>query len=229
MLDDHTGQARPRLLDLFCCAGGASMGYWLAGFDVTGVDINPQPHYPFDFFQADVLELTPEVLEDFDAIHASPPCQFRTAYKRRPDHVAESPNLIPATRALLQRSWRPYVIENVEFARDQLRDPIRICGSSFGLDVRRHRLFESSVPLNSVACDHSWQTPRFTPASNRSNLRSTVEIGVWRIPVEVQERAMGIDWMDLPELSQAIPPAYTEFVGAQLMAGVQSTVLEHTD
>jgi DNA (cytosine-5)-methyltransferase 1 len=126
-------------------------------------------------------------------------------------------NLIPEVREYLRELGLPYVIENVTYARDHLVDPVQYCGSSFGLDVRRHRLFESNVRLEAPACDHAWQTPRFPPATNRINLRSTVEVGVWRIPLDVQQRAMGIDWMTLPELSEAIPPAYTEHVGEQLL------------
>lgn len=222
--------SKPRLLDLFCGAGGAAVGYDRAGFEVVGVDIAPQPNYPFEFHQCDALAVARDrfngcwhfqgyagpCLGLFDAIHASPPCQFRTAYNRRPAHVAASPNLIPATREILEHSDLPYVIENVEFARDQLWHPVRLCGSSFELNVRRHRLFECSFPLLVPPCDHSWQQPRFPPATNRTNLRRTVEIGVWRISLDVQQEAMGIDWMTLPELSQAIPPAYTEHIGGYL-------------
>jgi DNA (cytosine-5)-methyltransferase 1 len=114
----------------------------------------------------------------------------------------------------------PYVIENNWVNRDHLREPIKLCGSSFGLDVQRHRGFESSAPLMSLPCDHAWQTPRFPQATNRTNLRRTVEVGVWRIPLADQQRAMGIDWMDLEELSEAIPPAYTEWIGRQLTGGI---------
>lgn len=214
-----------RILDLFCGAGGASRGYADAGFEVVGVDIDPQPNYPFEFHQGDALMLLDALLMDSrpfaHAIHASPPCQFGTAYKRRPNHVKDCPNLIPATRTALQRTGLPYVIENNYSNRRELIDPTTYCGSSFGLDVQRHRCFESNIPLVAPPCDHSWQTPRFAPATNRTNLRRTVEVGVWRIPLDVQQRAMGIDWMTLPELSEAIPPAYTEHIGRQLM-----TVLE---
>ena len=206
--------SRPRLLDLFCGAGGAAMGYHRAGFDVVGVDLEPQPSYPFEFVQADALDYP---LDGFDAIHASPPCQFATDYKRRPAHVHDSPNLIAATRRRLDAPGVPYVIENVERALSHLRNPITLCGSSFGLDVRRHRLFECSFPVMAPPCAHGWQTPRFPQATNRANLRSTVEIGVWRIPLETQQRAIGIDWMGVAELSQAIPPAYTELIGYQLL------------
>lgn len=211
---------RPRLLDLFCGAGGAAMGYHRAGFEVVGVDINPQPHYPFEFVQVDALKFLTYENDDFDAVHASPPCQSFTAYRRRGGGVGDRYlNLIPQTRHWLWVSGLPYVIENVPGA--PLHNPVTLCGSSFGLDVRRHRLFESNVPILAPPCDHSWQTPRFPQATNRSNLRSTVEIGVWRIPLDVQRKAMGIEWMTLPELSEAIPPAYTEHIGRQLIEHIE--------
>jgi DNA (cytosine-5)-methyltransferase 1 len=220
------GMSRPRLLDLFCGAGGAAMGYHRAGFEVIGIDIKPQPNYPFEFHQADAREtLNAFFMEPlfFDAVHASPPCQSFTAYRRKGHGVGDGyPNLVAGTRAILRASELPYVIENVPGA--PLEEPIRLCGSSFGLDVRRHRLFESSMPLMALPCDHSWQTPRFPAATNRKpNSRRTVEIGVWRIPLETQQRAMGIDWMTLPELSEAIPPAYTEHIGRQLYQLVTGT------
>lgn len=198
-----------RALDLFCCAGGASMGLYRAGLEVVGVDIEPQPNYPFEFIQADALTFD---VSGFDLVWASPPCQAFTAYKRRKEHVAPRPNLIPIVREKLKASGKPYIIENVEGARAELRDPVRLCGSMFGLDVRRHRLFETSFPVPQVPCHHEWQTPRFAQATNRANLRRTVEIGVWRIPLKMQQRAMGIHWMPLDKLSQAIPPAYSEWL-----------------
>lgn len=211
---------RPRLLDLFCGAGGAAMGYHRAGFDIVGVDIKPQPNYPFEFHQADALDVLPHVgalTWEFDAIHASPPCQQFTAYRRKGLGVGDGyPNLIPAVREQLRASGVPYVIENVPGS--PLQNHVQFCGSSFGLDVRRHRWFESNLELRGSLCNHHWQTPRFPPATNRTNLRCTVEIGAWRIPLEVQRRAMGIDWMALRELSEAIPPAYTEHIGRQLLA-----------
>lgn len=213
-----------RLLDLFCKAGGASEGYHRAGFEVVGVDIEPQPNYPFEFYQADALEvlIRPAVRREFDAIHASPPCQRFTAYRRKSASIgAGYEDLIEPTRAALVNIGLPWVIENVPGA--PLIEPVTYCGSSFGLDVRRHRLFESSFALTAPPCDHSWQTPRFSPATNRTNLRRTVEIGVWRIPIDVQKRAMGIDWMTLNELSNAIPPAYTEHIGRQIVSRLLET------
>ena len=208
---------RPRMLDMYCAAGGSARGYGLAGFETTGVDIFDQPNYSGDHFvQGDAIEYLKAHWREFDVVHASPPCQAFTAYKRRPGHVAPALNLIPQTREALIETGLPYVIENVPGA--PLLDPIRLCGSAFGLDVRRHRLFESSFVMVSPGCDHSWQTPRFPQATNRVNLRSTVEVGVYRIPLAEQKRAMGVDWdVTLHELSQMVPPAYARWIGARLM------------
>lgn len=205
---------RHRLLDLFCGGGGATRGYQLAGFEVVGVDLAPQPNYVGDHFhQADALTFP---LDGFDAIHASPPCQSFTAYRRRGGGVGDGyPDLIAPVRARLVAAGVPWVIENVAGA--PLSSPVMLCGSSFGLDVRRHRFFESDVALFAPPCDHGWQTPRFPCATNRTNLRCTVEVGVWRIPLDVQRAAMGVDWMTLAELTEAVPPAYTEHLGRQLL------------
>lgn len=188
------------------------MGLHRAGFDVVGVDLHPQPNYPFELIQADAA--TFEII-GFDYVHASPPCQAWTAYKRRKNHVSPRSNLIPLMRERLKASGVPYSIENVPGA--PLMNPITLCGSMFGLDVRRHRCFETSFQVEQPSCDHAWQTPRFPPATNRANLRCTVEVGVWRIPLPVQQAAMGIDWMTLEELSQAIPPAYSEYIARQFL------------
>ena len=215
---------KPRLLDLFCGAGGAAMGYARAGFEVVGVDINPQPHYPFEFHQGNALNLwwarrTPAWI-GFDAIHASPPCQWGTAYRRRPNHVKDSLNLVAKTRALLKATGLPYIIEQPYPNRHALEWPV-VCleGSMFGLDVFRKRMFETNWPVGLVPpTRRDLQTPRFASATNRTNKRRTVEVGVWRIPLDVQKQAMGVEWkITLEELSQAIPPAYTEFIGRQLI------------
>lgn len=208
---------KPRMLDLYCAAGGAGRGYQLAGWDVTGVDHDPQPRYGGDrFVQADALDYLADHAHEFDAVHASPHCQRFCAYRRKGHGVGDGyPDQLPETREALRATGLPYVIENVPGA--PLQDPVTLCGSSFGLDVRRHRLFETNWPLTVPLCDHGWQTPRFAPASNRRNLRRTVEVGVYRIPLAVQQAAMGIDWMRLGELSLALPPAYTEHIGAALM------------
>jgi DNA (cytosine-5)-methyltransferase 1 len=205
--------SRPRLLDLFSGAGGATMGYHRAGFEVVGVDIAPQPNYPFEFHQMDAPEAG---TYGYDVIHASPPCQAFTAYRRRGGGVGDGYlDLIAATRDFLRESGKPYVIENVPGA--PLENPVQLCGTGFGLDVQRHRLFESNIPLMGMPCAHGRHAQRFQQATNRENKRRTVEIGVWRIPLATQQKAMGIDWMTLEELSEAIPPAYTEHIGMQLL------------
>lgn len=231
-----TATSRPRLLDLFCGAGGCSVGYHRAGFDVTGVDIADQPNYPYDFHRFEAIGLLTRLIDceppwtfgcatglnEFDAIHVSPPCQKFTAYRRRGAGVGDSyPDLISPLRSLLRATGLPYVIENVAGA--PLASPVMLCGSSFGLDVRRHRFFETGgfEPGLVPPCSHGSQRPRYAHATNRSNLRRTVEVGVWRIPLAVQRAAMGIAWMALDELTEAIPPAYTEFLGAALMASVR--------
>lgn len=217
----------PRLLDLFCGAGGASVGYARAGFEVVGVDIAPQPRYPFECYEHDALLFLHGAIGDFDAIHASPPCQFATDY-RRGGNVKPSANLIPRTRELLQATGLPYIIENVEKARPELRDPMMICGTQLEppMEIQRHRLFETNWPLAATMwpCRHKLNGRHRYPGGgsvrqtghSRGLVRATIEVGTWDIPLAVQQDAMGIDWMELAELSQAIPPAYTEMIGRQL-------------
>lgn len=164
-----------KLLDLYCGAGGAAKGYYQAGFEITGVDIKPQPRYPYNFIESDVLQLSSELLTEFDAIHASPPCQLFTAYRRKNETIGSLfDDLIEQTRVMLEETSKPYIIENVKDA--PLNNPVVLCGSTFGLDIRRHRYFEHNFPLVGAPCNHKWQTPRFPPAANRDNLRSTVEV-----------------------------------------------------
>jgi len=218
-------RVRPRLLDLFCGAGGAAIGYNRAGFDVVGVDIHPQPNYPFEFIQGDALsDYVRWVAPSFDAVHASPPCQAFTAYQRT-GNVGTYPDLIEPVRALLEETRLPYIIENVQGA--PLKDPVLICGSMFDLDIQRHRLFETNWSLAPPdwPCRHRiWGRDRYPggrskerTGNSRGLVRSTVEIGSWDIPLERQKHAMGVDWMTLEELSEAIPPAYTEFIGRALI------------
>lgn len=217
---------RPVLLDLFCCQGGAARGYHDAGFEVVGVDKNPQPRYPFRFIEADVLELPPEWISTHDAVHASPPCQFATLLKHAPGG-REHPNLIPATRDLLERAGRHYVIENVEPAREHLLDPITLCGTMFGLgaqgcELRRHRLFETSFPLDVPECRHG-DGPVIGVYGGHARRRSARHGGRGTRDEWVgghaaaASKAMGADWMTLGGLSEAIPPAYTEHIGRYLM------------
>ena len=206
------------------------MGYHRAGFEVVGVDIEVQLSYPFFFAQMDALDALRDLIEGarwsddngFDAIHASPPCQAFTVYGNNRNHVKQDhPDLIEATRSLLKATSLPYVIENVPKA--PLIDPVQICGTAFdgeyfdALEVRRHRLFEANWPIEGKACNHERLTERKYPgSSNRPNGRTVCNVGEWRVPLEMQQSAMGIDWMTVPELSQAIPPSYTHFIGNQL-------------
>jgi DNA (cytosine-5)-methyltransferase 1 len=217
--------SRPRLLDLFCGAGGAAVGYHRAGFDVVGVDIVPQPHYPFEFVQDDALVYLSErdgLHLPFDAIHASPPCQAYSSLTGRWARQHLHPDLVAVTRELLQATGLPYVIENVEGA--PLENPARLCGSWFGLDLHRHRLFETNWALMSTPCSHHWQRPRFRSLDKRQKIPAAV-VGVhghlnYAGERELREQAMGIDWMTPAELVEAIPPAYTELIGHQLLQTV---------
>ena len=231
-LSEKSVVSKPRLLDLFCCRGGGAMGYYRAGWEVVGVDINPQPLYPFEFIQDDALELLhwitagsggPYWLRDFDAIHASPPCQFATVYGNNAAHVKDDhPNLIPRTRELLWATGLPYVIENVEGARHELLEPAKICGTGLGIRVRRHRYFETNWPLESVPCNHGLFKERIFPgSSNRPNGRTVMNVGEYRVPLETQREVMEMPWSDLHGISQAIPPAYTEHIGRQLLTHVR--------
>ena len=212
---------RPKLLDLFCCAGGAAMGYHRAGFDVVGVDLHPQPRYPFEFHQADAMTYP---LDGFDAVHASPPCQAFTAYRRRGAGVGDGyPDLIDATRQRLRSSGLPFVIENVEGA--PLRNPITLCGSSFGLDVRRHRLFESNVSLVGIPCDHGrFNVPRYWTGwrpNGEHRLSTVVQVYGNAGGREHWPAALGVDWMTAKEMTECVPPSYTEHIGKQLLAHIE--------
>lgn len=214
---------RPLLLDLFCGAGGAAMGYHRAGFDVIGVDINPQPHYPFAFEQGDALDYLREEIRlparKVDAVHASPPCQAYTqAALSQRNSGKVYPDLLAPTRDLLAVLGRPWVIENVPGA--PMRADILICGCRVGLELRRKRLFETSWQERNVrpACVHTGTVVSVvghgTPSWVRAKLGFNPTIAHYRA-------AMGIDWMNRGELSQAIPPAYTELVGALLLAHLE--------
>jgi DNA (cytosine-5)-methyltransferase 1 len=210
---------RPRLLDLFCGAGGASMGYWRAGFDVVGVDLAPQPRYPFAFVRGDALR-PPVRLESFDAIHASPPCQaysFASASQRA--RGKEYPDLVAPTRALLEAAGRPWVIENVPGA--PIRPDVVICGCQVGLELRRVRWFETSWQAFALAhpCAHTGPVLSVVGHGTPTYVRDRWRAKYGRNPTIHEYRAaMGIDWMNRNELSQAIPPAYTEPIGREILA-----------
>lgn len=234
---------RPRLLDLFCGAGGCAVGYHRAGFNVVGVDIQPQKRYPFEFVQADALEYAAAHLHKFDAVHASPPCQAHSVIT--PDK-SKHVDLIPQTRALLEAGGLPYVIENVYGAKRAMRSPVMLCGAQFGLKVYRHRLFESNVLLlvpehhphrdNTPCAGHGISDKGFVSvtsggmslkhggasAKRRSGTygmsgKGFVSVSGHFSGVDYVRMAMGIDWMTGAELAQAIPPAYTEYLGLQLI------------
>jgi len=202
-----------KLLDLFCGAGGAGMGYHCAGFEVVGVDIKPQPHYPFEFIQADALYYVSEHGAEFDVIHASPPCQ-RYSHCTPRAYREGHPDLIAATRVLLEDTGKPFVIENVAGARYLLREPLMLCGTMFGLRVWRHRYFEiwPRPPFfGRLQCQHT-EPPVLVTGTTRRLSRGRVEYAAAE-----KRAAMQIDWMTMRELDEAIPPAYTEYIGAQLI------------
>jgi hypothetical protein len=222
--------SKPIILDTYCKAGGCTRGYQNAGFYVVGVDSEPQPNYCGDeFYQADAIEFIKKYWRWYDAIHASPPCQ---GYTRMNKGLLQSqgrsknhPMLIEPTRRVLIETGLPYVIENVVGA--PLLNPIRLCGSSFGLLVERHRLFESNLFLLGLPCAHGWQKfdkpPLHRLVGHRKANRSRV-VGVYGHgrgkgdDKQAWSTAMGIDWMTRPEMAQAIPPIYTEFIGNQIIS-----------
>ncbi len=214
---------KPRLLDLFCGAGGAAMGYHRAGFEVIGVDIKPQPRYPFEFIQADALAFVAAHGREFDAIHASPPCQKHTCAS--PLQGLSHADLIPDTRRLLIEGGRPYVIENVPGA--PLVSPVTVCGLALLQNVKRHRLFESNIALGGTGCPKGhhgdwlivfgYSALRRSAGAGNGPKKDRGKSKGKSVPHAEACAAMGIDWMSRMELSQAIPPAYTEFIGKQLI------------
>ena len=201
---------RPRALDLFCCAGGASVGLHRAGFDVVGVDIVPRKRYPFAFHQSDALTFS---LDGFDFIWASPPCQGYTSMRHAPG-ARGAPLLIEQVRDRMPANV-PWVIENVEEAAWALRDPVTLCGSMFelgaqGCRTQRHRLFENNFGLTQPDCQHD----------------ARPVIGVYGGHVAAAREALGIDWMTLHEMSEAIPPAYAEHIGRAALAWMSAQAVE---
>lgn len=204
-----------KMLDIFCGAGGASMGYHRAGFEVEGIDIKHGKRYPFFYHRIDFNDLNPEMLAGYDFIHASPPCQTFSITKNLRNAQGKSTSkvdLLEPTRKLIKQLGVPYIIENVPGA--PLINPVLVCGSAFGLKVRRHRLFESNLPLKGTTCNHKEQgRPVGIYGSMRDNIPSG---GKTAETMEQANAAMGIDWMIWGELVEAIPPAYTEYLGKQV-------------
>ena len=192
------------------------------GFEVLGIDIEPQPNYPFEFIRADAIEWMSSHMDmwvtAFDAIHASPPCQAHSTLKARWKD-REHADLVAPTRELLEATELPYVIENVVGA--PLIEPLVLCGSSFGLGVRRHRLFECSFPVMAPPCAHGQQAATYDVYEHGKWIKSPVARVYGHGGGKARSEwpvAMGIDWMSHEELAQAIPPAYTEHIGGYLMA-----------
>lgn len=213
-------------LDLFCCAGGAAKGLTDAGWYVVGVDINPQPNYPYAFVQADVMNLE---FRGFGLIWASPPCQGYSDMQHAPG-AKGAPRLIEPVRAKLERSKTRYVIENVEGA--PLRNPVILCGSHFGLgaqgcQLQRHRQFECNFPVEQPECRHSGPVIGVYGGHARKRAASAGGRGTRDVWVgghrAAASEAMAIDWMTLNEMSQAIPPAFAEHIGRAALAHPKHT------
>jgi DNA (cytosine-5)-methyltransferase 1 len=206
-----------KLLDLFCGAGGASMGYAMAGFEVTGIDVKHGRRYPFTYIRGDVRDyLQKDFLNQFDVIAASPPCQTHSSTKHLRVAQGKSTDkidMIPEVREALIASGKPYVIENVPGA--PLINPVQLCGSAFGLKVRRHRLFESNLKLQGTQCFHKEQG---RPVGIYGSMRDEIPGGGHTAKTMPEaEQAMKIDWMIWGELVESIPPAYTKFIGEQII------------
>ena len=222
---------RPVMLDLFCCSGGAAKGWHRAGFDVVGVDIDPQPRYPYKFHQADALRVLQRLLDgrpiefggnaytldDFDAVHESPPCQIYSLTHRI--NKSDFPDLIAPTRELLAQTELPWVIENVMEAAPELHDPVMLCGVMFGIETYRHRLFETNWGL--AAPEHPVHVARTTKMGRRPIDGEYMHIVGNFSGVDRGREVMGMPWATRDGLREAIPPAYTEHIGRQLLAHIR--------
>ncbi|MDI2126943.1 DNA methylase [Yinghuangia seranimata] len=221
---------RPRLLDLFCCAGGAARGYQRAGWHVTGVDIRPQPRYAGDVFvRADAIEYAAEYGHLFDAIHASPPCQFRCTLNRGTNRWRDHPDLIGPTRVVLDGLGVPYAMENVPGSG--IRRDVTLCGEMFGLLVTRHRYFElgfwsTAKPAHVAHRGRTigWRHGEYFGPEDGAVYYAVYGDGGGKGTVAEWQHAMGIDWTDQRrELAEAIPPAYGQWIGDRLLAAVTGT------
>ncbi|MFJ2001631.1 class I SAM-dependent methyltransferase [Streptomyces chartreusis] len=202
---------RPRLLDLFCCQGGAAKGYADAGFDVTGVDKDPQPRYPYRFVQADAIAFVLEHGAQFDFIHTSPPCQHDTECQRIQGNT--HPDLIAPTRAALETTGRPWVMENVRGAVPKLRDPVMLCGAMFALETYRHRFFE---PGGGFRLDQPGHYAHTVPQAKMGRPVPPGHYGQYVgnfSGVDLARRVMGVPWMNRDGIRECIPPAYAEHIG----------------
>ncbi|MGW9594087.1 SAM-dependent methyltransferase [Streptomyces chartreusis] len=209
-------ESRPRLLDLFSCQGGAAKGYTDAGFEVTGVDLAPQPRYPFRFVQADAIAFVLAHGTEFDFIHASPPCQHDSECQRIQDN--DHPDLIAPTRAALESTGRPWVIENVRGAVPKLHRPVMLCGTMFGLENYRHRFFEPgggftlTQPMHAVHLVPQAKMGRPVPPGHYGQFVGNFS------GVDLARRVLGVPWMNRDGIRECIPPAYTEWIATQYLA-----------
>jgi DNA (cytosine-5)-methyltransferase 1 len=228
---------RPRVLDTFCCAGGMAMGYHQAGFEVVGVDIHPQPNYPFTFIQADAIDYIREHGHEFTLGHGSPPCQAYTPLNAYNHKIY--PDLIGPTRAAFEATGLPYVIENVEAAAPELKDPMLLCGPMFDLKVYRHRLFETNWgltapphPAHVARCTRNGYLP--TPEKPFMSIHGGKHSRAWQ---RAACDAMDMPWikvaedakveriqLGIREVCEAIPPAYARWIGERFLASIETEV-----
>lgn len=220
---------RPKLLDLFCGAGGCSVGYHRAGFDVTGVDLEGHPDYPFEMSEGDALTVLADgdFLDTFDVIHASPPCQgYTTMSNKHPGTKAEWPQLLEPVRDALIAWGGIYVIENVLGARRDMRKPFTLHGGMFGLGVHRPRLFESNIHIATVNAPQVKNPLGVYGKLDGRRIWTRTDGTELRAPrtLEQGQAVMGIDWMNWDDLREAIPPAYTEYIGRQIIGHLGEAV-----
>lgn len=207
-----------KILDLYCCQGGASAGYVLAGFEVEGVDIIPQPHYPYSFHRDDVISFLGNraqwIKENFVAIHASPPCQRYSKTQRIQGNA--HPDLIAPTRQLLVALGLPYIIENVKDAREELIDPIILCGGMFSLRTYRDRLFETGGGLRLEQPHHPAHIQPTTKMGRRPREGEMIHAVGNFSGVDLVRKDWSMEWATRDGLREAIPPVYTQWIGARL-------------